>query len=473
MEIIVGFELFTSMLKEEWRLHSTMFGSLSFALFPVFIFGIVFMSSFLLPLFDQVIPAGALALITLGTFLLLGVMVGGFGLLGNEVMNRRFGQMSLLAYSARSLPLSERYIFTNFVLKDIVYYLFLWVLPFVLGFAVASPFTGIPLTRSLLLFASLTLTFLSGLSVVFVLTTIYSRSRPALVILCAGLLLLVAWMYLSYGATPGELFPPLQLLRNGSWIALFWSCILVAIPFVVSIALFSPEFTGNTRRFSNILTPLSEKLSFFPAPPLAAKDLVDLWRSGGGVGQVLFSFLLPLGLIWFFLSILGALVPDYAVLMVFAVTTGIISATMYTWITSFDTFSSYACLPVSVSTLITSKICSFTVLQVIPAVFMLIITVLAGGLLYLLPALVLWCAVSFYALSVSIYLTGLSPNILVYDVKVLIAFIILIGVPVMFLIAIAFINPFYGIAALLLGIPAVWLVRKGYRRWEGKDMASF
>ena len=39
------FELFTNMVKEEWRVHSTMFGSLSFALFPVMIFGIAFMGS--------------------------------------------------------------------------------------------------------------------------------------------------------------------------------------------------------------------------------------------------------------------------------------------------------------------------------------------------------------------------------------------------------------------------------------------
>ena len=60
---VAMFELFIRMMKEEWRLHSTMFGSLSFALFPVMIFGIVFMGSFLLPLFRAVLPAGDLAVI--------------------------------------------------------------------------------------------------------------------------------------------------------------------------------------------------------------------------------------------------------------------------------------------------------------------------------------------------------------------------------------------------------------------------
>jgi hypothetical protein len=63
--------------------------------------------------------------------------------------------------------------------------------------------------------------------------------------------------------------------------------------------------------------------------------------------------------------------------------------------------------------------------------------------------------------------------VLVYDVRVLLAFMILVGIPVMVIIALMFINPFFGVAALLLGIPAFVLVRKGYMRWEGKDVASF
>jgi hypothetical protein len=41
--------LFMNMMKEEWRIHSTMFGSLNFALFPVMICAIAFMGTFLLP----------------------------------------------------------------------------------------------------------------------------------------------------------------------------------------------------------------------------------------------------------------------------------------------------------------------------------------------------------------------------------------------------------------------------------------
>ncbi len=78
------FKLFTSMMKEEWRIHSTIFGSLSFALFPVMIFGIAFMGSFLIPLFRLVVPIGDLPMIIHAIFVLLGIMVGAFGLIGTR-----------------------------------------------------------------------------------------------------------------------------------------------------------------------------------------------------------------------------------------------------------------------------------------------------------------------------------------------------------------------------------------------------
>ena len=201
------FELFTSMVKEEWRVHSTMFGSLSFALFPVMIFGIAFMGSFLIPHMQTTLPAGNLTLIIHATYLMLGIMVGGFGLLGNEVMNRRFGQASLLAYSARSLPLSEKFIFTNFVIKDTVYYFFLWVLPFGLGYILASPFTGIPLADALLLLLTLTLSFLFGLCGVFFLSAVYARSHLVLWFILLAIGVGSGRSCHHDGYKPGALFP--------------------------------------------------------------------------------------------------------------------------------------------------------------------------------------------------------------------------------------------------------------------------
>jgi len=466
-------ELFVAMVKEEWRVHSTMFGSLSFALFPILIFWIAFMGSFLLPLMRQALPAGELSLILHANYLMLGFMVGAFGLLGSEVMNRRFGQASLLTYSARSLPLSERFIFANFVVKDTLYYFVLWVLPLALGFLLASPFIGVPITLPLLLSLTLTLSFLSGLCAVFFLSSVYSRSKPALAAILIVLAGTAGALILITGQNPARFYPPLQLFLNFSWTELALSCAGIAVLFCVSIWLFSPESPDATKHHKNRLMPLAKKLSIFPNPPFAAKDLIDMYRSGGLVGQTLFSFIIPLVVIWFFLSLLTGYLPSYGVLLEFAFVTGVIASTMYTWITMFDTFGAYACLPVSVSTVIKSKIASFSSLQIIPAVFITVFAILSGNAFYLVPAVVLCLSVSFYSLGVTIWLTGLSPSVLVYDVKVMVTYLILTGAALIVLSAVAFAAPFASLGALLLFIPAIFFARLGFARWETREQPGY
>jgi len=466
-------ELFKNMMKEEWRVHSTMFGSLSFALFPVMIFGIAFMGSFLIPLMQMSLPAGNLTLLVHASYLMLGIMVGGFGLLGNEVMNRRFGQASLLAYSARSLPLSEQFIFTNFVVKDTVYYFFLWVLPFGLGYVLASPFTGIPLARALLLLLTLTLSFLFGLCGVFFLSTVYARSRPAfwLVLLC----LVAVWGGLAAltGTNPALFFPPLLLSSAFTWINLLLSCAVLVLLFGVAIVLFNPESVGSEKMYRDSLAPLMRRLSFLPNPPLAAKDTLDLYRSGSMVGQTIFSFILPLAVIWFFLALLGPYFPPHGLLFIFAITTGVIASTMYTWVTMFDSFGPYACLPVAVSTLISSKLTTFALLQIVPAVFIAVVALLAGEAAFLVPAVVLGLSVSFYAVAVMAWLCGLSPNVLVYDVKVLAIYIVLVGIVLTVFTSVAFANPYYALASVVLAVPAWLFVQKAKLRWDAVDPAGF
>ena len=467
------FELFTHMVKEEWRVHSTMFGSLSFALFPVMIFGIALMGSFLIPLMRATLPAGNLTLIVHANYLMLGIMVGGFGLLGNEVMNRRFGQASLLAYSARSLPLSEKYIFLNFVIKDTVYYFFLWVLPFGFGYILASPFTGVPLAGALLLLLTLTLSFLFGLCGVFFLSAVYARSRPILWLVLLAFCVAMGGLAAVTGANPVLFFPPLLLNSTFTWANLLISCAVLALLFGVAIVLFNPEPVGSEKMYNDSFTPLMRKLSFLPYPPLAAKDTLDLYRSGSLVGQTIFSFLLPLGVIWFFLSLLGPFFPPHGLLFIVAVTTGVIASTMYTWVTMFDTFGPYACLPVTVGTLITSKLTTFAVLQAIPAIFIAVVALISREAAYLIPAVVLGISVSFYAVGVMAWLCGLSPNVLVYDVKVLFVYLILVGIVLTIFTAVAFANPYFAISAFILAIPTWLLVRKAKVRWDAVDPGGF
>ncbi|HEX3001799.1 MAG TPA: hypothetical protein VHN82_05450, partial [Methanoregula sp.] len=408
-----------------------------------------------------------------GSYLMLGIMVGGFGLLGNEVMNRRFGQASLLAYSARSLPLSEKFIFANFVVKDTVFYFFLWVLPFGLGYLLATPWTGVPLASALLLLLTLALAFLFGLCGVFFLSTVYARSKPVFWFFLFACIALVATLTLITGQNPALFFPPLLLSSAFTWANLLVSCLLLAFLFGVAIALFSPESVGSEKIYTDSFGPLAKRLSFLPNPPFAAKDVLDLYRSGSMIGQTIFSFILPLAVIWFFLSLLGPFFPPHGLIMIFAITAGVIASTMYTWVTMFDTFGPYACLPVAVSTLIESKLTTFAILQLIPAAFIATVAILAGETAVLVPAVVLAISVSFYAVAVMAWLAGLSPSVMVYDVKVLAWYLVLTGIVLILFTAAAFANPYYVLASVALAVPVWWFVQKAKTRWDTVDPAGF
>lgn len=244
------------------------------------------------------------------------------------------------------------------MIKDTVYYFILWVFPFVAGFAIATPFLGISVHCPPVLLLTLTLTFLTGLSWVFLLSTIYAISKRVLAI--AGLLLVVIFgAGLFMGVDLVQMFPPLALFHIFSLVGLLEALVLVLVPFIIAILTFTTEQADATKRYPNRLIPLMKRLSFFPYPYLAAKDLLDLFRTGAAVGQTIFSFLLPLGLIWLFLSLIGSLLPQSALLLLLAILTGVQASTMYTWLTAFDTVGSYGCLPIAVRTIIFSKICSF------------------------------------------------------------------------------------------------------------------
>ncbi len=464
-------DLFIAMVREEWRVHAVLFGPAMFALLPVLVGAMAFMGAFLVPVVDQALPAGDLASIVHVLFLLLGAMVGGFGLVGNEVMNRRFGQASFVAFAARTLPLSEQRIFAAFVAKDTVYYLVLWILPVIAGVALASPFIGLSTEAVLRLLLSLTLSFLSGLAGLFLLTTVWGRSRLAFGLLLLGATAAIGALLLATGGLPPYL--PLVLYRGFSWSALAQTLAALGAAFAVSLLLFSPAPTGSERRHPDRFGVLYARLGRLPFPALASKDLLDLWRSGGGVGQVLFSLLIPLVLCWFLLSLLAPVLPSHGVLLLFSVLTGVLASTMFTWLTAFDTPGAYACLPVAVGDLIRSKLGLFALLHVVPVAIVLGAAVLAGGGEVGLPALAMMLGVSAWSVSVTVYLAGLSPNVLVYDPRVLVTYLAAVGLPVVGLVVLALVNPWLGLVALALLGPAHLLVRAAVRRWEAAENTIF
>ncbi|MFB6291962.1 MAG: hypothetical protein ABEI58_01050 [Candidatus Nanohaloarchaea archaeon] len=125
------------MIKEEWRMHSAIYRGRSFAFFPllVFMFSLTFTW---LTVNYSTLEAAALgnALEGLGVF--LGLAVGSVGFSSMDAMRNVLGPMNLLVYSSRTLPVSERKLLFDFIVKDILYYTALFILPVSLGVVIPA-----------------------------------------------------------------------------------------------------------------------------------------------------------------------------------------------------------------------------------------------------------------------------------------------------------------------------------------------
>ncbi|MDD1651868.1 MAG: hypothetical protein LUO86_02400 [Methanomicrobiales archaeon] len=231
------------------------------------------------------------------------------------------------------------------------------------------------------------------------------------------------------------------------------------------------EFPDHETRYTDGFSPLAERIRRFRYAPLVAKDLLDLRRSGGLVGQTIFSFLFPLGIIWVTLSVLGRILPEDQLVITFAGVAGVIAATMYTWLTEFDSLGSYTFLPLGTSDLIRSKCSSFLLLQPVTAVTVGGLALLTGNFSAALPAVVLAVSVAVYACSVMVFLTGLWPAVMVYSVRVFAASLLLTGPVLIVFIAISSVSVSYAFLSVLLLLPAFFLIQRSFTRWESWERA--
>ena len=461
-------DLFSAMMKEEWRIHATIFGSAGFAFFPVVVAIFAFAGSLALPLFSDTLPSTVMAMLALAFFLLAGVMVGSFGTMGREFMNRRFGQASLVAYASRSLPLSERRIFATFIVKDTVYYILLYVLPAAAGFTAAAPFIALDPIWGLRAFVSLALAFLIGLSAVCLLSTLYARSIGLL----AGTVVVLAGAGLA-ALGMNAVFPPYAFLIDPAPGSLSLSLILILAPAAASVLLVTVDYPDRTKRFTNRFEPLAERLCPLGSAHFIAKDALDLSRSEGGAGKVIFSFILPLGLVWVCLRILIRFIPGIDPLVVFAILLGVISATIYNWLTEFDSFTSYTFLPVEVSAVIDGKLKSYAIANLLPVAVLVLAAASAGGAGSLLPALAAFLSVSVYTLAVTVYLCGLSPNIMLYHAWVFLRYVLMISPALLLLIFASLLDPAYAFGSLFLVPAAGLLIARARSKWQAWDMPGY
>jgi hypothetical protein len=203
-----------------------------------------------------------------------------------------------------------------------------------------------------------------------------------------------------------------------------------------------------------------------------AKDVLDLVRSEGGVGKVIFSFLLPLALVWVCLQVLIRFIPGIDPLVVFAVLLGVLSATIYNWLTEFDSFTSYAFLPVEVSEVIDAKLKAYALANLLPLAVLVIAAATTGWTVAFFPALAAFVSVSAYTLAVTVCLCGLHPNVMLYHARVFLRYILAISPALLLLIFASIVDPGYAFLSLFLVAPAALLLSRARKKWQTWDMPA-
>ena len=457
--------LLVSMLREEWRLHARLFGGRRFAAFPLLV---------------AVLAGGAVwALVETGTdpgrvvaglhalVFLFGLHTGSIGFVGHDALRGLLGDVNLVVGTSRTLPVSRRRLLAVFLVKDALYYAVLFLLPLGLAFApVLSP------ARLPLLWLSTTVTFVAGAALTVAGVACTTRGVPGRALLLGvavglGLAVAAGVDLLSY--------TPYALYRDPAAPASLATLLWVPVLAVVGLALYDTERERAARTGDDGFTRWRRRVP--GGDPLVARSLLDVSRSGGGFGKVLFSAAVLFAVAVWLVDLVGRVtgVPPSLPVSVGALL-GLTGFTTYNWLTQFDGPGAYASLPVSTADVLRAKWRAFLLVAPPAAVAAYVVAVAwrGGDPAAVLAGLVLCLGLLVYLFGLTVALAGLRPNEFLFDTALFAAFGVGVAVPLVPVLVAGFVLAPYDaptLAALLLAGPVLALVgvglyRRSLPRWE-------
>lgn len=397
--------LLKRMLKEEWRMHTRLFGGKRFAMFPGFVFAI----SALLIYGSGFIGFGS-AEIAVGAMIMsffLGANVGTIGFVGKDALRNLLGDVNLLVFSSRTLPISENRIIADFVIKDLIYYSLLLITPLSIGFLVLESMMFADVAR---LWIASTGMFLAGVGLSFFMTTLYTKSRKALPIFVG---ILVAGLYVTW-PHPVD-YTPFMFYFTPGLITFLKGFTPVAVLTVIGVEFFNPHGMEFSRRYSDRYTILRRALNF-EKNGLEAKYLIDLARSSGGVWKVMFS---QAALFAFFVIIVDRAVYLAPVketpAMFFAIMHALGTVSTYNWLTRFDDVRDYLRLPLDESDVLKAKHRTFFLVSIPVGWIFIILSAIYYSTAGLAVALLGYPMLTYFVVGLTMYLTGMKTNELFFD----------------------------------------------------------
>jgi hypothetical protein len=464
--------LFVEMLREEWRMHANLFGGVRFAAFPLFVLALGGGAVWLLTT-TAVATIDSLVVGVHALVFAFGLQTGTTGFLGRDAMRDLLGDMTLIIFTARTLPVSQRRLLAVFLLKDAIYYSVLFLLPMALAFAPAVTAGLLAPTQVAVLWATSTATFLLGVTVTFSGIALSTRGVPGRIVALAIAVAIGVAFALGVdlvALTPYGVYTGASVVET--------TAVVAAIPLlgVLGVAIYDADYTAPARTETDAYAGWRDRLPFAD-DALTAKTLLDVSRSSGGLFKVAFSggILLAVGV--FLLELAGEIANvDPSPGVTLGAILGLSAFTTYNWLTQFDDMESYLLYPLSVADVLRAKRRAFALVGLPTGLafyglalafeFSTVGDAVAGAVVHV--------GLQTYLFGVTVYLAGFSPNEFLFDTVLFATFTLAVAAPVVPIIVAGFVVS-AGTPALLAAIAAAGvvlaaagglLVRRATPKWE-------
>jgi hypothetical protein len=251
---------------------------------------------------------------------------------------------------------------------------------------------------------------------------------------------------------------------------------LIVIFTVFASVLIPERLETPNKEFSNELPTRIQQFRLTGSySTLVAKEYLDLFRSRT-LTKIIFSFAVPLIFITFlswFVNFGLDISVDFNIIF-YGGMVGFFGMLIYSWQNNTDVIEFYQVLPISVPDVIKSKIIVFAIITSgISTSFVIGMAIIHDQIMLLGWALLVMFITSFYIVTAIAYLTGLRTNTYLFNITILIKFLILVLLPLFCITVLSFtlntnffisilsivficIMLFAGTYVLLVGIEQKW-----------------
>jgi hypothetical protein len=275
----------------------------------------------------------------------------------------------------------------------------------------------------------------------------------------------------------GWIFPTLKFQITHSWSYIVYSISLILFFTILASVLIQERLERTNRRYSTELPKREKQFQLTGSySTLVAKEFIDIIRSRT-LTKILFTFAVPLVFITFlswFVNI-GLNIPVGFNIIFYGGMVGFFGMLIYSWQNNTDVIEYYQVLPVTVPQIIKSKIIVFAIITTgMSTSFLVVMAIIHGQLMLIGWALLVMFITSFYIVTAVAYLTGLRTNTYLFNITVLLKFLILVLLPLFCITILSFtmnvnfmvsiisiificLILFAGIYVLLKGIETKWV----------------